>query len=69
MPESVPTVGAIVHRRTRNGCEAAIVTYVWPNGTANLVSFSMYGDAQPRLRLPCGDEDGAWHWPEDEVTS
>ncbi len=66
MSERKPTVGARVHRNSGNGCEAAIVTYVWPDDTVNLVAFSMYGDPRPQLRLPCGEETGAWHWPEEE---
>jgi hypothetical protein len=67
MPEKDPSprVAAIVHRRTSTGCEAAIVTYVWPDGTVNLAAFSLHGEARPHLRLPQGDEDGAWHWPEE----
>ena len=60
-----PFVGRNVHRRTANGCEAAIVTYLWPDGTVNLVAFSMYGEGRPHLRLPEGDEVGAWHWPSE----
>ena len=52
-------------RRNGNGDEAAIVTYVWPDDTVNLVAFTMHGDARPHLRLPQGSEIGAWHWPEE----
>lgn len=66
MPQRKPFVGASVHRNNGTGCEAALVTYVWPDDTVNLVAFTMYGDARPHLRLPCGDEVGAWHWIEGE---
>lgn len=66
MPQRKPFVGALVHRNNGTGCEAALITYVWPDDTVNLVAFSMHGDARPQMKLPHGDETGAWHWIEGE---
>ncbi|TCO57129.1 hypothetical protein [Actinocrispum wychmicini] len=62
MSEQQAHVAAIVHRTTTAGCQAAIVTRVNTDGSVDLVCFGPTG-AVPHVRLPEGDEKGAWHWP------
>jgi hypothetical protein len=58
-----PFVGAIVHRQSTAGCQAAIVTRVYPD-SVDLNGFGPTG-AVPFVRLPEGTEPGCWHFPEE----
>ena len=58
-----PFVGAIVHRQSAAGCQAAIITRVYPD-SADINGFGPTG-AVPFVRLPQGTEPGCWHFPEE----
>lgn len=59
-----PFVGAIVHRKWPVGCAPGIVTAVHPDGSVDMNCFGPTG-AVPHIRLPQGDQAGAWHYPCD----
>lgn len=65
MTERKPFVGAIVHRKMPVGCVAAIVTAVGVDGSVDLNCFGPTG-AVPYIRLPHGEQPGAWHWPKED---
>lgn len=76
---SVLSVGRRVHYVYKGQCRYADVSYVFPNGTANLVvgldglndrslggSFENLHKWQTSVRRDDEKTDGSWHWPEKE---
>ena len=63
-PPRAVFVGAVVHRQSTAGCQASIVTRVYPDS----VDMNCFGPpgAVPHVRPPHGTTRGGWHWPEED---
>ena len=60
-----PTVGRVVYYQEPGMSDqpcCALIVYVWPDGTVNLVAFGRNGDSRVAISVPRGAGPCQWDW-------